>query len=43
MVIYLKRKAVINTKQDLINIFDKVNDKLREAGITVGIQRFTEF
>ena len=38
-----KEKAVINTKQDLINIFDKVNDKLREAGITVGIQRFTEF
>jgi len=38
-----KEKAVINTKQDLIRIFDNVNDKLREAGITVGIQRFTEF
>lgn len=34
---------VIRTKQDLINIFNKVNSKLRESGITVGIQRFTEF
>lgn len=37
------KKATIQTKQDLISIFDKVNNKLREAGITVGIQRFTEF
>lgn len=38
-----REKAIINTKQDLINVFDRVNAKLREAGITVGIQRFTEF
>ncbi len=36
-------KATIQTKQDLISIFDKVNNKLREAGITVGVQRFSEF
>lgn len=38
-----QEKLLISTKQDLINVFDKVNDRLREAGITVGIQRFTEF
>ncbi len=37
------KKATIQTKQDLILIFNRVNNKLREAGITVGIQRFTEF
>lgn len=37
------KKTTVQTKQDLISIFDKVNNKLREAGITVGIQRFTEF
>lgn len=41
--ISIQEKVLINTKQDLINVFDKVNNKLREAGITVGIQRFTEF
>ncbi|MEY8292055.1 N-6 DNA methylase [Carnobacteriaceae bacterium 52-44] len=34
---------VVKTKSDLIILFDKVNNKLRESGVTAGIQRFTEF
>ncbi|WP_338947446.1 N-6 DNA methylase [Fusobacterium nucleatum] len=41
--IFNNNKEIIKTKQDLIDIFNNVNDKLREAGITIGIQRFTEF
>ena len=41
--IFNNNKEIIKTKQDLIDVFNKVNDKLREAGITIGIQRFTEF
>ncbi len=41
--VLVEKKSSIKTRSDLINIFDKVNNKLREAGITIGIQRFTEF
>jgi len=37
------KKIKINSKNDLIEIFKKANNKLREAGITIGISRFTEF
>jgi len=33
----------INTKNDLINVFKEANNTLREAGITIGLGRFTEF
>ncbi len=36
-------KAEIKSKSDLINIFKIANNKLREAGISIGISRFTEF
>ena len=36
-------KAEIKSKSDLINIFKAANNKLREAGISIGISRFTEF
>lgn len=36
-------KAEIKSKSDLISIFKAANNKLREAGISIGISRFTEF
>lgn len=33
----------INSKKDLLEVFKFANNKLREAGITKGISRFTEF
>lgn len=33
----------IRSKQDLISVFSFANNKLRKAGITKGIERFTEF
>lgn len=35
--------TVIKSKADLIDVFKYANDKLREAGVTVGIPRFVEF
>lgn len=39
----LKGTAEINSKSDLINLFKVANNKLREAGINAGVQRFAEF
>jgi Type I restriction-modification system methyltransferase subunit len=39
----LRTKASITSKSDLIDVFKTANNKLREAGVTVGIERFTEF
>lgn len=36
-------KTAITSKQQLLDLFSKVNDKLRESGITVGFNRFNEF
>lgn len=41
--IFITKKVKINSKNDLIEIFKQANNKLREAGITIGISRFTEF
>ncbi|GAB7391664.1 N-6 DNA methylase [Lactococcus petauri] len=36
-------KIVIRSKADLIDVFKYANDRLREAGVTVGMSRFIEF
>lgn len=36
-------KINIQSKQELITVFDYANNKLRKAGIQQGIERFTEF
>lgn len=36
-------KTIIRSKADLIDIFKYANDRLREAGVTVGMPRFVEF
>lgn len=36
-------KINIQSKQELITVFDHANNKLRKAGIQQGIERFTEF
>ena len=35
--------TVINSKEELINVFSFANQKLRKAGITKGMERFFEF
>ncbi len=41
--IFLSNQIQINNKNDLINVFKEANNKLRDAGITIGLGRFTEF
>ncbi len=41
--IYNKNKTLIESKQDLIQVFAFANKKLRKAGITKGMERFFEF
>ncbi|MCL1935854.1 MAG: N-6 DNA methylase [Defluviitaleaceae bacterium] len=41
--LFISNQIQINDKNDLINIFKESNNKLREAGITIGLGRFTEF
>ena len=51
--LYLSEKSVspeivieeelINSKEELINVFSFANQKLRKAGITKGMERFFEF
>lgn len=41
--IFLANQIQINNKNDLINVFKEANNKLRDAGITIGLGRFTEF
>lgn len=36
-------KKVIRSRGELISIFDRVNDLLREEGLQQGLERFTEF
>lgn len=36
-------QEVIESRHDLIEVFEKLNDTLREAGIRAGLSRFTEF
>jgi type I restriction enzyme M protein len=40
---YISDTIVINSKEELINVFSFVNQKLRKAGITKGMERFFEF
>ena len=40
---YQDGNIVINSKEDLINVFAFTNQKLRKAGITKGMERFFEF
>jgi type I restriction enzyme M protein len=41
--IYQDNKILIESKQDLIQVFAFANKKLRKAGITKGMERFFEF
>lgn len=36
-------KKVINSRKELITIFDKANDLLRDEGLSAGVERFSEF
>lgn len=36
-------KEVIESRHDLIDVFERLNNTLREAGIRAGLPRFTEF
>lgn len=40
---YISDVIVINSKEELINVFSFANQKLRKAGITKGMERFFEF
>ncbi len=40
---YQDSNIIINSKEDLINVFAFTNQKLRKAGITKGMERFFEF
>ena len=40
---YISDIIVINSKEELINVFSFANQKLRKAGITKGMERFFEF
>jgi type I restriction enzyme M protein len=40
---YQESNIIINSKEDLINVFAFTNQKLRKAGITKGMERFFEF
>ena len=40
---YVSDVIVINSKDELINVFSFANQKLRKAGITKGMERFFEF
>jgi len=40
---YQDNNIIINSKEDLINVFAFTNQKLRKAGITKGMERFFEF
>jgi type I restriction enzyme M protein len=40
---YVSDIIVINSKEELINVFSFANQKLRKAGITKGMERFFEF
>ena len=40
---YVSDVIVINSKEELINVFSFANQKLRKAGITKGMERFFEF
>ena len=41
--IFTVSKKVVRSRDDLIQIFEKLNDVLRQDGITAGVSRFTEF
>ncbi len=36
-------KKVINSRKELISIFDRANDLLRDEGLQAGVERFSEF
>jgi len=40
---YISDIIVINSKEELINVFSFANQKLRKSGITKGMERFFEF
>ncbi len=40
---YVSNQLIINSKEELINVFSFANQKLRKAGITKGMERFFEF
>lgn len=41
--IFTKDKKVIESRKELINIFDQANDLLRGEGLYAGVDRFSEF
>lgn len=41
--IYQTERTKINSRKDLISVFEYANRQLRSAGITIGVARFSEF
>ena len=41
--VFFSEKAKINSRRDLISVFEYANKQLRSAGITIGFARFAEF